>query len=158
MRELIVTIGKTDDGRALATLEGDVTEFAKFDAVYGAAAGGSIVVDAAGVAHINSYGVREWIRFLRFLAEQNVEVELRRCSVPLVRQMTMLPATRFNARLGSLQLPYFCDACDDGKDVLVTLPVATVPETAPCPTCGAAMSFDDAVAAYTPLLSGNRTI
>ena len=152
MRELQVTIGKTDGERPLATLDGDVNEFAKFDAVYAASAGGRIVVDAHGVAHINSYGVREWIRFLRFLDEQSVEIELRRCSTPLVRQMTMLPATRGKARLGSLHLPYFCESCDDERDVLVQLPLPGVPESAPCPTCGAAMSFDDAVAAYEPLL------
>lgn len=152
MRELNVTIGKTEDGRALAILDGDVNEYAKFDAVYGAAAGGRVVVDAAGVAHINSYGVREWIRFVRFLEEQSVEMELRRCALPLVRQMTMLPATRGKARIGSMYLPYFCEACDDERAVLVTLPQAKIDDAVPCPSCGAAMSFDDAVAAYEPLL------
>jgi hypothetical protein len=72
--------------------------------------------------------------------------------------MTMLPETRGKATLSSVYLPYFCDACDDDRDVLTALPVTALPERTPCPTCGSAMAFDDAIAAYEPLLSDKRNL
>ena len=153
MRELKVAIGGGDDDRPLVTMSGEVTEFASFSAVL-ERDDSAVVIDLGGVTHINSYGVREWIRFLQALELKKVGVELRRCSVPMVRQMTMLPAAAAGARLRSLMLPYYCETCDDERELLVELPIASIADEAPCPGCQGTMTFDDAPAAYEPVLKG----
>ncbi len=158
MHELTVTAANVGD-TLTATLSGAITELSSFVAIVDGVpvpadgAPARVIIDLAGVDHINSCGVREWINLLKMLETMKAQVELRRCSVPMVRQMTMIPSARGRAHLASVQLPYFCPSCDDDRIVLAELPRATpIDDGAECPVCHATMEFDDNPVAYQPLL------
>lgn len=159
MNDLDLTVTTSGDTMTVQ-LAGAVTEFSSFSPVLDAKPGANgapkkVVIDLGGVDHINSSGVREWINFLRTLEKMGAEVELWRCSVPVVRQMTMIPSARVGARLRSVLLPYYCASCDDDRVLLVDIPSARgIEDEAPCPVCSGTMKFDDHVAAYLPLLKG----
>ncbi len=158
MNDLVVQ-QTTDDAVVTAVLSGSITEFSSFVSIIDGlpppqnGARAKVVIDLGGIEHINSCGVREWINFLKTLEKMQVPVELWRCSVPMVRQMTMIPSMRGAAHLGSVLLPYYCSACDDDRVLLIDIPSAEgIHDEAPCPVCNSAMEFDDNVSAYQPLI------
>ncbi len=113
------------------------------------ASSGRLVLDLAGVAFINSLGVRDWIRLQAAAQQQRLEVELRRVAEPLVHQLNMIIATRGSARVSSFFAPYACDACGREESLLVDAiahaaalsRLEAPPQT--CPECGAQMAFND---------------
>jgi anti-anti-sigma regulatory factor len=128
-------------------INGAITEATDFSLVTNAQAP-RMVIDLAAVERVNSYGVREWINVMRVLAQRNVAVRLEPVSVVMVRQMNMIPQVRGGATVGAVLAPYFCTACDDERSVLLASDLRAAPESAPCPTCGAAMELDDVADAY----------
>lgn len=106
------------------------------------------IVDLAAVDRVNSYGVREWIRFLKGLVQTGVDVTLEGVSVPMVRQMNMIPQVRAGARVGAIHAPYYCPDCDDERAVRLDATTRAPPAAPPCPTCNTAMDFDDVQDAY----------
>jgi anti-anti-sigma regulatory factor len=135
------------DGVRTIRVSGAITEATDFSA---ALAGGPprAVVDLSAVDRVNSYGVREWIRFLKTLVQAGVDVTLDGVSVPMVRQMNMIPQVRAGARVAAIDAPYYCPACDDERAVRLDAATRSPPATPPCPTCGAAMDFDDVADGY----------
>lgn len=141
------------DGGATATritLAGELTEGVAFPPV--PPADRPVVVDLAGVARINSGGVREWLRFIRALSEERPRLSMERCSVPLVRQFNMVSGMRGRAEIRSVMVPYFCEQCEEERTDLLPLdgqqkgPHLT--GTKDCPKCRAAMEVDDVVDSY----------
>ncbi|MGE5183565.1 MAG: hypothetical protein ACM31C_15945 [Acidobacteriota bacterium] len=130
-------------------LAGALDETANLPELLQHARGGRLVLDLAGVAFINSLGVRDWIRLQAAAQQQRVEVELRRVAEPLVHQLNMIIATRGNALVSSFFAPYACDACGREDSLLVDAvahaqalaQLQAPPQT--CPECGAAMAFND---------------
>jgi hypothetical protein len=118
-----------------------------------------LVLDLAGIAFINSLGVRDWIRMQATAQRSGIAVELRRVAEPVIHQLNMIIATRGAARVVSFFAPYACDACGREDSVLLDA-VAHArglaqlqPPEAPCPECGAAMSFNDFPERYFSFLS-----
>lgn len=123
------------------------------------AAGGSLVLDLAGVTFINSLGVRDWIRMMQAAQKANLAVELQRVSEPLVHQLNMIIATRGAAAVASFFAPYACDNCGREESILIdavahagTLAAMTAPP-ATCPECQAQMAFNDFPERYFSFLS-----
>lgn len=129
-------------------VRGAITEATDFSAVLQQVGPPRAVVDLSAVDRVNSYGVREWIRFLKNLVHTGIDVTLDGVSVPMVRQMNMIPQVRAGARVGAVHAPYYCPACDDERAVRLDAAVRAPPAAPPCPTCGAAMDFDDVQDAY----------
>lgn len=142
--DIVVT---DDDGVRVVRVHGAITEASDFTVAL-ASCPARAVVDLAGVDRVNSYGVREWIRFLKALAQAGVDVTLEGVSVPMVRQMNMIPQVRAGARVGAVHAPYYCPACDDERAVRLDARTRSAPPAPPCPTCGAAMDFDDVEDGY----------
>lgn len=128
-------------------LRGAITETTDFSKAL-AAEPKRVAIDLSEVDRVNSYGVREWIRFLKALVDGGAQVFLDRVSVPMVRQMNMIPQVRGGAEVRSLFAPYYCPACDDEQRLPLTAGSRDAPEHAPCPACGAEMEFDDVQDAY----------
>ncbi len=147
-----------DDGTQLV-LSGAVDESAGLVELVGRARAGRLVLDLAGVTFINSLGVRDWIRMQAAAQAQQLHVELRRVSEPIVHQLNMIIATRGSATVSSFFAPYACDRCGREDSLLVDAlanadklaaleaPVMT------CPECGAAMAFNDFPERYFSFLA-----
>jgi anti-anti-sigma regulatory factor len=133
------------NGAVRAVLTGAITEASAFAPLL-AELKGRVVLDLEGIDHVNSFGVREWIRFMTALREQTSEIVLERCSVPVVQQFHMVPNFLGRARVRSVFAPYFCSACNNEHSVLVPLePGVPVRMPAPplCPNCNGPLEFDD---------------
>ncbi|MCE9579471.1 MAG: hypothetical protein K8W52_40490 [Deltaproteobacteria bacterium] len=156
-------------GKLEVTIEGDATmrrvslvgridESAHLDALVPTLAARELVIDSAGVAFINSIGVRDWIRLMRGLVDHGTKVVLEACSEPIVSQLNMIPAARAGVQIASVHVPYLCDAC--GLDAAMLVPVdaygdalrAMKPPTLRCPECGGAMTLADLPERYFTFL------
>jgi len=142
----------TDNG--VFELAGEIDEHAEL-APLAAKMSGHVVLDLARIRRINSQGVRAWIDFLRDVAVRTLV--FRRCSSAVITQVNMIANFRGPATIESFLAPYVCDAC--GAEIEHLIDVAEqrraggrVPAVT-CPTCGAAMSFDDVAERYLSFLS-----
>lgn len=136
-------------GPTRVTLRGDITEASDFGSLL-AQLSGDVTLDLEGIRLINSFGIREWMRFIRALQAQG-RVELVRCAVPIVQQLYIVPNFGAGARVASVFAPYFCMSCNAEHHELVVLAPGVIPEVAgsiPCGTCGNAMEFDDVPQTY----------
>jgi anti-anti-sigma regulatory factor/predicted RNA-binding Zn-ribbon protein involved in translation (DUF1610 family) len=136
-------------GQGQWMLSGSIDETSQLIELLGRAQGGRLVLDLAGVTFINSLGVRDWIRMQGEAGRQNVAIELRRVSEPIIHQLNMIIATRGTATVTSFYAPYACDACGREESLLVDavahaagLARMEAPQM-PCPECGAQMAFND---------------
>lgn len=109
------------------------------------------IVDTHRVRRFDSTGIREWVRFMNRLATPGSDVVLDRCSVPMVQQLNMIANMGGHAKVTSIMVPYYCDACGKNSDKLLIFEPGKDPEIeeeAPCPYCGEMMEFDDLPESY----------
>jgi hypothetical protein len=144
---------KVVDG-GVVELAGEVDEHVDF-APLTARLSGHVVFDLARVRRINSQGVRAWIDFLRDAPVRTLV--FRRCSPAVITQVNMIANFRGPATIESFLAPYVCDAC--GGEVEHLIDVAdqrrrggAMPPVK-CPSCGAAMQFDDVPDRYLSFLA-----
>ncbi len=139
------------DGAARLVLSGDIDDHVRMGAVEPPAAS-KLVVDLSGVRRISSFGVKEWVPFVRGLKARGGSIVFERCPSVMVRQFNMVPSTRAGAVIKSVFLPYFCDDCDDERnDFLLEVSGDEPPFEPParaCPECGAELEFDDVPESY----------
>jgi anti-anti-sigma regulatory factor len=107
------------------------------------------VMDLEAVSFINSVGVREWIRFMRNLAQRGVRVTLRRCSEAMIQQMNMIVEVQTGADVESFFAPYECESCGCEASMclhvnenLAALRSGKAPTMA-CPECTGTMEFNE---------------
>ena len=97
--------------------EGSIDEDAQFPAV-DIGKFKKVVIDLQAVKAINSVGIREWLDWIRPVAEK-AEITLQRCPKALVFQFNMvegfLPA---KAHVTSFQVPFYCEKCDKEENVM----------------------------------------
>jgi anti-anti-sigma regulatory factor len=80
-----------------------------------------LVLDLAGISHINSVGIRSWINWIG-QAQQGRQLVFRRCPRIFVMQMNMVADfLPLGTRIESFYVPYFCETCDEESEVLFTL-------------------------------------
>lgn len=151
MNTLKWTVEQLPDAKRLVVLSGAITEDADLRALAALDGPGEIAFDLAAVDQINSCGVREWILFVRRLADAERSFELHRCSPAIVRQLNTIANFRGGGQVRSVMLPYYCATCrNESHRPLDLAPGAPrdFPEELPCPTCGGTMEFDDMPATY----------
>lgn len=102
------------------TFEGAIDEDTEFPAL-SLEAVKTVVIDLNGVRSINSVGIREWLAWIRPVA-QTAEITLERCPKSMVLQFNMvdgfLPA---GTKVTSFYVPYFCEKCDYEGSHLLTV-------------------------------------
>ena len=129
----LVLAGRMDDATAL-------------DAVQLPA--GGIVVDTSGVTFVSSYGMREWLRFVRRMRGQG-PVILDRVADMLMAHMNLIGEFAKLVTITSFYTQYECASCGAESAGLVevqthadALRAMQLPKFA-CPECGAAMTAAD---------------
>ena len=140
----------------LVVLSGAITEDADLRALASLDGAGALSFDLAGVDQINSCGVREWIHFVRRLAEADRSFEMVHCSPAIVRQLNTIANFRGTGRVRSVMLPYYCASCRG--EVLRPMDLTPgasreIVDELPCPTCGGTMEFDDRPSTYVSFSS-----
>jgi anti-anti-sigma regulatory factor len=137
-----------------AALVGEITENSHFRELVGQLSG-TVLLDLSGVKRVNSRGVREWVDFVRAVQAKGVTLTLDRCSVPIVHQLNLNAAFGGGCAVRSVFAPYFCPGCNAEHNELYQLEKRPrIVETLACPTCGAAMEFDDLPDQYLAFRDG----
>lgn len=125
---------------------------------------GTIVVDIDSVNTINSFQVRELVRFLNELEESDLKVNLRLENVrpAMMRQFRVLYRNLAKCLfISSFYIPFFCEKCSiEGAAMLVTTDkfLATkdlsklVQNVPVCDKCHAPMVIDSDMESYQFLL------
>jgi serine/threonine protein kinase len=118
---------------------------------------GVLVIDMAGVSRITSYGVRKWTNVL---AQIPIQYFFINCRPSIVSQFNIVFGFAGRGQLLSLFVPYVCNACTHGFEVLWNtvkrheeIAAYQVPDEV-CPACGGAGSFDDLAEQYFGYVAG----
>jgi hypothetical protein len=78
----------------------------------------TIVFDCERISRITSFGIREWIRFLRTIPEDSYYCFVR-CPPIVVAQLNATAGITGRGEVLSIYLPYVCPSCNDRKELLV---------------------------------------
>jgi hypothetical protein len=113
-----------------------------------------VEIDLGSITHINSIGVRNWMKFIKPLTDRG-DVTLLRCPEVMVRQFSMIFGSLGQARVRTLLAPYRCDRCGQpevhelsmGRDVDPAR-YDIEPAARACGKCGAKSLFDDVAETY----------
>ncbi|MFK7926588.1 MAG: hypothetical protein AB8H79_00250 [Myxococcota bacterium] len=144
-----------DETRSHASLSGIISEDADFSEIIAAAQAHPLTLRLGDIQRISSTGVREWILFMRAVADAPHAVTLTEVAPTLVRQLNMIDGFGGSAVIASVVLPYYCDAC--GKEHAQVLAVGPddprdIDAHRPCPHCGEQAEFDDLPSSYLAFL------
>jgi hypothetical protein len=99
------TIGESFDGPSLA------------DSLKGVKA---IVFDFDRVSLVTSFGIREWVRFLKLLPDEAYYC-FARCPAMVVAQLNTIAGFAGRGEVVSIYLPYVCPRCGDRSELLLDL-------------------------------------
>jgi hypothetical protein len=109
---------------------------------------GDLVFDCEAIKFVNSFGMREWVRFARALHGRGT-LTLQRVADTLMTQMNLIPELAHRLRITSFHAQYLCPACGGEAVPLIdavahaeALAVMRAPEVQ-CAECGAAMELGD---------------
>ena len=106
-----------DVGERVLVLRGEISEKTTFAALLRRLTS-VVALDLSEVRRVNSAGVLRWIEFLRRIPA-GADVRLRRLSIPLARQMLLVPAMVRRCTIESYYVPYECEECDVDTSVLI---------------------------------------
>jgi hypothetical protein len=116
------------------------------------------VVDLGQIARMNSFGVRDWVNWIRALEKHDTQVVLLDCSPAVVAQINLV--YDFTGRGGvveSFRAPYVCPTCKEEKTLLLESAAMGAPPYLPpvcrCDACDQDMDFDDVPVSYFAFLS-----
>ncbi len=149
------------DDVVTVSLVGPLSEEADFDLLIkaleglrGASRAAAIRLDLFGIAKVTSWGVREWLGFIRALPKDR-ELQLSRCPPSVVTQLNVISNFAGDARILSVQAPYICEACGNEENVLVELDAGAPSRLGSirCGSCGGQMQFDDVEESYFAFMS-----
>jgi hypothetical protein len=77
-----------------------------------------IVFDFDRVGLITSYGIREWVRFLKMLPDSSYYCFVR-CTPAVVTQLNAITTFPGRGEVLSIYLPYVCPECDERSELLL---------------------------------------
>jgi len=112
----------------------------------------AVVLHLAEVRRISSFGIRQWVEFLRLIENQVELIVMVDCSPKVVDQLNMVGNFAGRAIVYSFAAPYHCDFCEHDEDVVLRcdddweLIKERKLADRECPSCGETSYFDgDAV-------------
>ncbi len=106
-----------------------------------------LIVNMREVARFASWGMSEWMDFLRISAERDICIV--ECSVYAVMQITLVTGLLGHVKLVSFYAPYRCSRCGEASEALMVVPGdrAAIREMAKsqmaCPACGGTAALED---------------
>ncbi len=115
--------------------------------------GQMVAIDLSAIQDINNCGVRDWVKWREELQSKGMEVVLLECSSAIVLKLNSVSNFNSGGYIKSFYVPYYCQACEMEKAMLVEMdelrgegPVK--PPTCRCDECDSIMAFDDLEESY----------
>jgi hypothetical protein len=106
------------EGKVLLKFVGGIDEDAVFPSFNDFSS--EVFIDLNGVSAINSVGIRSWIRW--FAEYSSNQFHFINCPKALVMQINMVEGfLPDGASVLSMQVPFYCEDCDEEKDVMLTV-------------------------------------
>jgi anti-anti-sigma regulatory factor len=142
-------------------LSGTIDEDNELAPLSGRVRGEMAIIDLAGVSDINNCGVRDWVRCLENLQEREIVVVLVECSPAIVSKLNTVSNFIENGYVKSFYVPYFCQACEMEKALLVDMDEfrggeAVATPTCRCDSCDGIMAFDAMEGTYFAFVKDAR--
>jgi anti-anti-sigma regulatory factor len=142
----------------LVTMRGAISEDSRLAEVTKQIKPGKVVINTAQVAHINSLGARDWVKWIATLERQGVESYFVECSPTVMVQANSVANFIGRGKILSFQAPYFCPACGCDQPTLLRVeevrgePGVRVP-TRRCVHCDQLLEFTEREGFYLSFLS-----
>jgi len=120
----------------------------------------TLVLDLANINKISSFGIREWVDFIRGVEKQTEEIILLECAPKVVDQLNMVANFAGDGKVFSFYAPYRCDYCDSDGRVLMQVDKdyevikSMNPPERTCASCGETEYFDEDPASYFLYVAG----
>lgn len=118
-----------------------------------------LIVDLSRIRRITSFGIRQWMDFLRSLQQRDVKVYAIDCTARVIDNANLVVGFMQSVQILSFQAPYACDGCGEDHARLMDM-VANRdevhghdPKPTPCESCGGTMRFNDDAETYFSYLS-----
>ncbi len=147
------TVAKsTVGGITLFTMDGTLNEGFEGRALAQSVRGKKVVVNMREVRRFASWGMSEWMDFLRINAER--DLYLVECSTYAVSQINLVTGLLGTAKLVSFYASYRCGSCSEEMSKLVVIPrdaavIRDLPTTLEeCKTCGGRARLEDYPASF----------
>ncbi len=110
---------------------------------------GTLILDLGEVRRISSFGIREWVDFIRAVEKKAHSIYYIECSPKILDQFNMVANFGGSGKILSFYAPYRCDYCDDDRRRLVQVDESyeliqnmSLPDV-PCESCGNPEYFDE---------------
>lgn len=125
---------------------------------------GTLILDLGAVRRISSFGIREWVDFIK-AAELNAHsIYFIECSPKILDQFNMVANFGGSGKILSFYAPYRCDYCDDDRRRLVQVDESyeliknlNLPDV-PCDSCGNPEYFDEDAEAFLNHLQAQEEV
>jgi len=109
----------------------------------------TLILDSSDVKKISSFGIREWVDFVKTVGSHVDEIVLIECAPKVVDQLNMVGNFAGKGRVFSFYAPFRCDYCDNDARVLFQVDrdweviKSMKPAERPCDKCGEPQYFDE---------------
>lgn len=120
----------------------------------------TLVLDLADIKKISSFGIREWVDFVKAVDSHVEEIVLIECAPKVVDQLNMVGNFAGKGRVFSFYAPFRCDYCDNDARVLFQLDrdwdviKSMKPAERACDKCGEPQYFDEDPTTYFSYVVG----
>lgn len=148
-------------GVTLLTMEGTLNDDFEGRKVAESASSKKLVVSMRGVRRFASWGMSEWMDFLRITAGS--EVYLVECSTYAVSQLNLVTGLLGHARLVSFYASYRCNSCNRELETLFVIPrdrgvIRDLPHSHQiCGACGGQARLEEYPAAFFDTIADRPT-
>jgi hypothetical protein len=142
----------TSGGITILTLTGTLNEDFEGRKIAESVKTKKVIVDMRRTRRLASWGMSEWMDFLRIVAE--CDLYLVECSTYAVSQINLVTGLLGHAKLVSYYASYRCPDCTQELETLFLVPrereaIRSLPNTArDCPTCGGRAKLEEYPAAF----------
>ncbi len=145
-----ISIDKYSDGGIVCLkFGGTVDESFEGKKLAGTVKAKTLILDSADVRKISSFGIREWVDFIKTVGNHVDEIVLIECAPKVVDQLNMVGNFAGKGRVFSFYAPFRCDYCDNDARVLFQVDrdweviKSMKPAERPCDKCGEPQYFDE---------------
>lgn len=119
------------------------------------AAAKAVVIDLGNATYINSYGIRNWVKWAEELTQKvpGQKIEIAKMPLSFIRAFSLIKEVLPpKVKIQSFYANYFCSECDEELAILVeNLANVKVPE-GNCPKCNHPLELELPIELYKSLL------
>ena len=139
-------IKKEIAGNTVVEVSGRLDETTDFQREVGSTMG-EVHVFCRNTERMNSFGIRNWMRYFETLRRKGNIVKFFECSSTIVSLMNLFYNFTCGGEVISICLPYYCKTCDVEYDAIINIRDLKTSEfkipNRVCKNCGGLVEFDE---------------